>query len=77
MVLTEEQQARIAEQLAIEEARASVNAAEESKRRKLELVRLAASTLVSNRLDQPVGSREISAEDVTSYASTLITFIES
>jgi hypothetical protein len=77
MAFTEEQQARVDEQVAIEEARAAVNEAQEAKRRKLELIRLAANTLTSNRLDQPSGSREITAEDITSFSTTLISFIES
>ena len=77
MAFTEEQQARVDEQVAIEEARAAVNDAQEAKRRKLELVRLAATTLTSNRLDQPAGSRGITSEDITEYANSLIIFVES
>jgi len=75
MALTAEQQAQVDIQMAIETARAANQVASESRREKLEAVRLAKETLIENARSKPADSREISAEDITTFANTLVTYI--
>lgn len=71
MALNDEQQF----QLDLENARMANHLALESKRAKLEAVRLAQQTLVENSRNKPVDSRDISASDITAYANTLVAYI--
>ena len=75
MTITAEQQAAIDAQLAMEKDRHAHELAMESRRIKLETVRLAQQTLVENRRNQPVDAREVSAADITAYANTLVAYI--
>jgi hypothetical protein len=75
MALTAEQQAQVDIQMAIETARAANQVASEGRREKLEAVRLAKETLIENARSKPADSREISAEDITTFANTLVTYI--
>ena len=74
LTLTDEEIARIAQFLG--PAYASVSASEKA-RNKLEMVRLAKEILTENQRNLPVGERSISAEDITTLADTLDTYISS
>ena len=43
---------------------------------RLEAVRLATSTLITNRSTKPVSEREITPEDITAFAETLVQYID-
>ncbi len=84
MALTEEQQAQVEMQIAVEEARQiAVEDARhanqiqlEAKRAKLEAVRLAKETLIENARSKPVDLRDVTAEDITAFAATLAAYVE-
>tara|TARA_R110000803_G_scaffold194135_1_gene257159 strand:- start:2868 stop:3101 length:234 start_codon:yes stop_codon:yes gene_type:complete len=76
MTLNDEQQGRVDEQIAVETARSVLMSAEDKKRRKLELVRLAANSLATNRADQPAGARAVSSTEIIEYATSLEVFVE-
>ncbi len=75
MALTAEQQAQVDLHIAMEAPRREHELAMESRRAKLEAVRLAKETLIENRRNQPVDAREVTAADITAYAGTLISYI--
>jgi hypothetical protein len=75
MALTAEQQAQVDIQLAVENARNASQLAIVMKQAKLEAVRVAQQTLIENRRNQPVDAREVTAEDITAYATTLVNYI--
>ena len=77
MALTAEQQASVDMAIAIETARHTQQMEAESRRAKLEAVRLAKETLIENRRSQPVDAREVTAADITAYATTLMGYINS
>ena len=77
MALTAEQQAQVDIQLAVENARQANQMALEARRAKLEAIRLAKETLIENRRNQPVDAREVTAADITAYATTLVNYINS
>ena len=77
MALTTEQQAELELQAAMENSRTDEQLRLESRRGKLSAVQIATNMLVHNRLDQAAGSREITASEVTAFADTLVTYIES
>lgn len=80
MALTAEQQAQVdiqaATQIAVENARHINQLALETKRAKLEAVRLAKETLIENRRNLPVDQREVAAADITAFAQTLVSYID-
>lgn len=80
MDLTPEQQAQQAQldiQTTLENLR-HVNQLElESRRIKLEAVRLAKEVLVENARSKPVDSREITVDDIKNFANTLTNHINS
>ena len=49
----------------------------QSKQAKLAAIQLAQSTLISNRNNQPIEAREVSADDIAVYAATLMNYINS
>jgi ATP-dependent protease HslVU (ClpYQ) ATPase subunit len=57
-------------------ARRSHEIAIEQKRNKMELVRLAKEVLVENNRSKPVDSRDISADDITDFAQSLINYVD-
>ena len=60
------------------EAERNTNAVtQETKRAKLEAVRMAKEMLTENRRNLPVGEREVSATDITTFAATLNSYINS
>jgi phosphoribosylformylglycinamidine (FGAM) synthase PurS component len=82
MALTPEIQAQVDMQTEIENLRhAHVLELEtkrqqtESQRAKVELVRLAQQTLLANSNNQPVSDRQVSAADITTFADTLVNYI--
>lgn len=75
MPLTEEQQAQVDIQLAVENARHNNQITLLTKQAKLETVRLAKETLIENARSLPVDSREVTAANITAFASILETFI--
>jgi len=75
MALTTEQQGQLDMALAIEADR-HTNATEfQAKQIKLEMVRVAKEVLVENAKSKAVDSRDVSAEDITSFANSLVAFI--
>lgn len=66
MAISEEQQAQYDFQQALE-----------TKRAKLEAVRLAKETLLENARSKPVDAREVTAADITAFAAILETHINS
>jgi hypothetical protein len=77
MALTAEQQAQVDLENALQQGRVTEQLRIDGMRTKLDAVRMAKDTLVHNRLDQPSGSREITATDITTFADTLVTYINS
>ena len=68
-------QTQIDMQVAIANAQATANAAEANKQRKLEALRMAQHTLVENKRNLPVESRQITAQEITAFADTLTTYV--
>jgi len=78
MALSAEQQAEVDKQNAIEDNRASNQAAQEAKRTKLETLRMARDILVENRRTQAAAdATDITASAVTALATELNTFVNS
>ena len=77
MALSAEQQAQVDMQNAIDQPRRTHELAMEARRAKLEAIRLAKETLIENNRNKPVDSREISAADVTAFATTLVNYVNS
>ena len=73
MALTAEQQF----QLDLETARNNNQLAVAAKQAKLEAVRLAQHTLLENRRNLPVDAREVTAADITAFATTLVNYVNS
>lgn len=61
--------------MAVETVRAANQAVSEGRREKLEAVRLAKETLIENARSKPADSREVSATDITAFATTLTAYI--
>ncbi len=57
-------------------ARRSQDIANEQRRNKMELVRLAKEVLIENNRSKPVDSRDLSADDITAYAQSLINYVD-
>jgi hypothetical protein len=77
MALTAEQQSQVDISNAIEDNRASNLAAQEAKRVKLEMVRMAKDILVENRRTQAAADAvDITASAVTALATDLTAFVE-
>jgi len=81
MALTSEQQASVDMAIAIEtsraEGQATAQAASDAKRIKLEALRLAKEVLIENARYKSVDSRDVTATDITTFATTLTTYINS
>ena len=76
MALNAEQQAQVDIQVAIENARHTNQMILQTKQAKLEAVRMAKETLLENARSKAVDARDVSASDITSYATTLVTYID-
>jgi len=75
MALTTEQQAQLDFQEVMEVNRQTHELKMEQKRAKLEAVRLAKEILLENSRSKPVDSRDVSAEEINTYADTLVNYI--
>ena len=82
MALTTEQQAQVDIQVAVQTAMEQLRhqnmlaledrrAEGEGRRAKMELVRLAKEILIENARSKPVDARDVSAADITAFASAL------
>jgi hypothetical protein len=76
MPLTTEQQAQVDIQMAVENARHANQMASETKRAKLEAVRLAKEVLIENARSKPVDGRDVVAAEITAFAQTLVAYVE-
>jgi len=75
MALTVEQQAQIEMSDAIEAGRRAHEIAMESRRAKLETIRLAKETLIENARSKPADSRDVTPTDITAFAAVLVASI--
>ena len=64
-------------QLELESQRAANQDAAEMKRAKLESVRLAKEVLIENARNKPIDGRDVSAAEITAFAETLISYVNS
>lgn len=64
-------------QLELETKRAANQDSSEMKRAKLEVVRLAKEVLLENARNKPTDNRDVSAEEITAFAETLISYVNS
>jgi len=69
------QATQAASQVELQTAQAAATLLLQSKQAKLAAVQLAQSTLIANRNNQPVDTREISPADITTYAESLVNYI--
>jgi hypothetical protein len=60
---------------ALQAAQNATNLEIQAKQARLSAVQLAQSTLISNRSNQPVETREISVQDITNFAEQLAAYI--
>jgi Arc/MetJ-type ribon-helix-helix transcriptional regulator len=75
MALTTEQLDQIAYQEASEAGRRAHEMTMESRRAKLEAIRLAKETLIENARSKPVDSRDVTPADITAFADALVASI--
>ena len=75
MALTTEQIDQIAYQEASDAGRRAHEIAMESRRAKLEAVRLAKETLIENARSKPADSRDVTPADITAFADALVASI--
>jgi hypothetical protein len=75
MALTTEQLDQIELQNAMEAGRRAHEIAMESRRAKLEAIRLAKETLIENARSKPVDSRDVTPADITAFADALVASI--
>ena len=75
MALTTEQLDQIAYQEASDAGRRAHEIAMESRRAKLEAVRLAKETLIENARSKPADSRDVTPADITAFADALVASI--
>lgn len=68
---------RIANQTAFEAARAQSQAEADSKRTKLEALRMAKEIVMENYRTSPANSEPVSSESITSMADTFISYVNS
>jgi hypothetical protein len=77
MALTAEQQAQVDISDAMEATRHAYSLSVELRRSKLEAVRLAKEVLIENSRSKAVDARDVTAADITAFANTLVTYIQS
>ena len=75
MALTTEQIDQIAYQEASEAGRRAHEIAMESRRAKLEAIRLAKETLIENARSKPADSRDVTPANITAFADALVASI--
>ena len=71
MALTPEQQ----QQLEWQQAQAAANQADNLKSRRMEAVRIAREVLAENDRNKPVGERGVTAQDITTFAESIVTYV--
>ena len=71
MALTTEQQ----NQIEFQQAQAALSQAGELKNRRMEAVRIAREVLAENDRNKPVGERGVTAQDITTFAESIVTYI--
>lgn len=64
-------------QLELESQRAAIHETLDNKRARLEAVRLAKEVLIENSRNKPIDSRDVSAKEITAFAETLISYVNS
>ena len=69
--------ARHAKQVELEEYRAEQVRLQQVRTAKLEAIRLAKEVLIENARSKPVDSRDVSAEEIATFAATLTSFTNS
>lgn len=77
MALTNEQQAALDVMKEQEKIRVDAQLVIESIKNKMEAVRIAKDVLTENNRSKPADARDISAEDITDFASTITNYIKS
>ena len=75
MALTAEQQAEVDLENAKASSRQAHELAMETRRNRMEVMRVARDTLTENRRREPADSRAISASDITTYADSLLSYV--
>lgn len=75
MALTIEQTSQLEYQKALDADRFDHEKLMESRRAKLEMVRLAKEILIENARSKPVDSREVLADDIKNYSQSLVNYI--
>jgi hypothetical protein len=75
MALTAEQQAQVDIQAAISVAQNNASAVEANKQRRLQALHIANNTLLENKRNLPVESRQITAQEITVFADTLNAYV--
>jgi hypothetical protein len=75
MAYTDEQQAALDIQMAVEDARHTYSLEMHAKASKLEAVRMAKEVMVENSRSLPADERAVGAESITAYAATLLAYI--
>ena len=75
MALSAEQQAQVDMQITVENHRNEQQQAMETKRTRLEAIRLAKEVLIENARNKPVDSREVTASDISTFANSLVTYV--
>ena len=76
MSLTSEQQSEFEIQSAIENLRITAQQNFNVKQTRLETIRIAQTTLIENSRSKPVDSRDITADDIITFATALQTYID-
>lgn len=77
MALTTEQQAQIDVANAIENTRHANYMQAEKVRLKMDAVRIAKEVLTENARSQPVDGRQLTSSDITDFATSLLTYVNS
>lgn len=72
---TPEQQSQVDVQIAVENARHANQLEMQVKQAKLEAIRLAKETLIENARSKPADARDVTATDITVFASALVASI--
>jgi len=77
MALTAEQQAEIDFAEARDDGRRAHELVMETRRNRMEMLRMARDTLTENRRDEPTGSRSITEGDIITFTTTLLAYVDS
>jgi hypothetical protein len=77
MALTAEQQAQLELETALENARTEARMLERGKDQKLEALRIAQAVILENYRNADAGAADMTAEQITAFATTLVTYVNS